>query len=112
MTLFLKNCCAGLFMQTAVRSVVATDDIKKSLKSGSAAPSGRYLTKFGSVSTNIHPTSTLYQRNPAPKAVCYTEVVVTKKVYLRGATQIREEWIQEFIDPKIASVLSPKKCKK
>jgi len=34
----------------------------------------------------IHPSSVLHGRNPPPKHVVYTEVVVTSKTFIRGVT--------------------------
>jgi HrpA-like RNA helicase len=88
---FLKCACAGLFLQSATR---ITDDV--STGSGRLYSNrGRYRTKVGGELASIHPTSTLFGRNPAPKCVVYTELLVTKKTYLRSVTQIREEWLKE-----------------
>ena len=99
---FLKCACAGLFLQSATR-MPSTDETssgrgtnKRGGNSGRLGSSrGRYKTKIGSEVVSIHPTSTLFGRNPAPKSVVYTELLVTKKTYLRGVTQIREEWLAE-----------------
>lgn len=100
---FLKCVCAGLFLQSATR-MLSTDDSSRrgSSNSRSGGNSGRlgssrgkYKTKIGSEVVSIHPTSTLFGRNPAPKSVVYTELLITKKTYLRGVTQIREEWLAE-----------------
>eukprot|EP00543_Licmophora_paradoxa_P010184 CAMPEP_0202476504 /NCGR_PEP_ID=MMETSP1360-20130828/93459_1 /ASSEMBLY_ACC=CAM_ASM_000848 /TAXON_ID=515479 /ORGANISM="Licmophora paradoxa, Strain CCMP2313" /LENGTH=364 /DNA_ID=CAMNT_0049103715 /DNA_START=408 /DNA_END=1503 /DNA_ORIENTATION=- len=67
---------------------------------------GRYKTKpivfmggsnggGGGQEVSIHPTSVMFGRNPAPKCVVYTEMLMTKKNYIRGVTQIREEWLPE-----------------
>ena len=98
---FLKCACAGLFLQSATR--LTTSDETKGRRhdsnggnSGRLGPSrGRYKTKIGSEVVSIHPTSTIFGRNPAPKSVVYTELLITKKTYLRGVTQIREEWLAE-----------------
>jgi len=99
---FLKCACAGLFLQSASRivsneSMTGHGDSKRnSGNSGRLGPSrGRYRTKIGGEVVSIHPTSTLFGRNPAPKSVVYTELLITKKTYLRGVTQIREEWLTE-----------------
>ena len=101
---FLKNCCAGLFLHAATRNVVVSVDAGKgSGKFGGGGKKGddglslqgRYKTKFGSFDVSVHPTSTLFQRNPAPQCVVYTELLVTKKSYIRGVTQVKEEWLSE-----------------
>lgn len=99
----LKCACAGLFMQSAARvgnSVDINKTIRKEMRAGINATSrGRYKTKQGGAEVSIHPTSSLFGRNPPPKCVVYTELLVTKRSYIRGATQIREEWLSE-VAPK------------
>mmetsp|Transcript_4688 Transcript_4688/g.5306 ORF Transcript_4688/g.5306 Transcript_4688/m.5306 type:complete len:925 (-) Transcript_4688:62-2836(-) len=94
---FLKCACAGLFLQSAAR-ILSTNEASncgKQGNSGRLSSRGRYKTKVGGDVASIHPTSTLFGRNPAPKTLVYTELLVTKKTYLRGVTQIREEWLVE-----------------
>jgi HrpA-like RNA helicase len=92
---FFKAICAGLFLQVASR-VQATVEGKSRGNSGVIQSSrGRYKTKIGGRMVSFHPTSTMFGRNPAPKSVVYTEMLTTKKTYIRGVTQIREEWLQE-----------------
>lgn len=93
---FFKCLAAGLFLQAAARAKGATT-VDGRGKSGDLQQyqRGRYRTMLGSETVSIHPTSTLFGRNPAPACVVYTELVTTKKTYIRGVTQIREEWLQE-----------------
>lgn len=104
--LFLKCVCAGLFLQAASRIKASVDVDEKSSKrsadkSGTLYSSrGRYKTMVGSEEVSIHPTSVMFGRNPAPKCVVYTELLVTKKTYIRGVTQIREDWLHD-IAPEI-----------
>jgi hypothetical protein len=95
----LKCACAGLFLQSATRvsnSVDVNKAIRKEMKAGANSVSrGRYKTKIGGAEVSIHPTSSLFGRNPPPKCVVYTELLATKRTYIRGATQIREEWLSE-----------------
>jgi Oligonucleotide/oligosaccharide-binding (OB)-fold len=99
MEVFLKCVCAGLFLQSAARLANASEAVS-SRGSGSINSSlGRYKTKVGKTQVSIHPTSTLFARNPAPKCVVFTELLVTKKTYIRGVTQIREEWLAD-VAPK------------
>jgi HrpA-like RNA helicase len=59
--------------------------------------SGRYKTKIGNQTVSIHPASTLFNRQPSlPACVVYTELVTTTNTYIRGVTQIREEWLPEI----------------
>lgn len=107
MTMFLKCVCAGLFLQVASR-IKATVEVDARGRSGMLGQSrGRYRTKIGSQEVSIHPTSTMFGRNPAPKCVVYTELLSTKKTYIRGITQVREEWLVEvaphFFKPEQSS---------
>jgi HrpA-like RNA helicase len=98
---FLKCCAAGLFLQAASRNTVAETNTITKGRSGDVSQysRNRYQTKVGKEWVSIHPTSTLFGRHPAPKCVVYTELVTTKKTYIRGVTQIREEWLSE-VAPK------------
>lgn len=100
---FYKCVAAGLFLQAASRArqdTIAKDNRRSGLVASSVR--GRYQTKVGNTLVSIHPTSSLFGRNPAPKCIVYTELVTTKKTYIRGVTQIREEWLQE-VAPKFYS---------
>lgn len=92
---FLKCVAAGLFLQAASREKAATEVNTKG-RSGTLVSRGRYRTKLGRDMVSIHPTSVMFGRNPAPACVVYTELVTTKKTYIRGVTQIREEWLHEI----------------
>jgi pre-mRNA-splicing factor ATP-dependent RNA helicase DHX16 len=100
MTTFFKCVCAGLFFQVATRlpNPDQSQD-KKSSRHGRSgiipAPRGHYKTKIGGNIVSIHPTSSIFGRNPAPKCVCFTDLVHTTRMYIRGVTQIREEWLSD-----------------
>jgi HrpA-like RNA helicase len=90
----LKCACAGLFLQSASRLPISKEI--KGRGSGSVLSNrGKYKTKVGKTEVSIHPTSTMFGRNPAPKCVVYTELLETKRTYIRGVTQVREEWLAE-----------------
>mmetsp|Transcript_16053 Transcript_16053/g.44453 ORF Transcript_16053/g.44453 Transcript_16053/m.44453 type:complete len:407 (-) Transcript_16053:1489-2709(-) len=92
--ILFKCICAGFFLQAASRMHAAPSSDGRG--SGSLGPSrGRYKTKLGGKEVSVHPHSTMFGRNPAPKCVVYTELLFTKKTYIRGVTQIREEWLVE-----------------
>lgn len=111
METFLKCVCAGLFLQSASRlekdATMSMEGKRNRGSSGSVLGGqqeqqqrGRYRTKVGgNIEVSIHPTSALFGRQPPPKCVVYTELLVTKKTYIRGVTQIREEWLTE-VAPK------------
>lgn len=110
---FLRCACAGLFLQAASRIIHAEsvktqrqkrqkllDDEDQSVLSGQ----GKYKTLNvmtqgeGKREVSIHPLSSLFGRNPAPKCVVYCELLQTKKVYIRGVTQVKEDWVHEMRD--------------
>ncbi|KZO92694.1 pre-mRNA splicing factor [Calocera viscosa TUFC12733] len=43
----------------------------------------------------IHPSSSLFQQQPPPKAVLYYELVLTSKQYLRQVMEIKPQWLLE-----------------
>ncbi len=94
MELVLKCICGGLFLQAASRIKIQVD-AKKIQKQATNFRNGRYKTNIGGKEVFVHPTSTMFGRNPAPKCVVYTELLVTKKTYIRGVTQVKEEWLKE-----------------
>ena len=93
---FFKGIAAGLFLQAASRAKAAAN-VDGRGRSGDLQQfqRGRYRTLLGNELVSIHPNSTLFQRNPAPACVVYTELVTTSKTYIRGVSQIREEWLYE-----------------
>jgi ATP-dependent RNA helicase DHX8/PRP22 len=97
---FFQCLCSGLFLHAASR-IASASEINKSnrqeRRSGSVLSSrGRYKTKVGGKEVSIHPSSTMFGRNPPPQCVVYTEILETKKLYIRGVTQIREEWLTDL----------------
>ena len=98
---FLKCVCAGLFMQAAIRiqniGNVKSQRQNRQVQLEKGSVSGRYKTLKSKKEVNIHPTSVLFGRNPAPKCVVYCELLLTRKAYVRGVTQVREEWLSELV---------------
>jgi ATP-dependent RNA helicase DHX8/PRP22 len=93
---FLKCIASGLFLQVASRIKIDDNVNQGRGRAGQIISSrGRYRTKIGNETVSVHPTSSMFNRQPAPKCVVYTELIVTKKSYIRGVTQIREEWLSE-----------------
>lgn len=96
---FFKCLAAGLFLQAAsrVKATESTVDGRGGGNSGNLQQfqRGRYRTMLGNELVSIHPSCTLFGRNPPPACVVYTELVTTKKTYIRGVSQIREEWLYE-----------------
>lgn len=99
MTIFYRCICAGLFLQVATRLPNPGQlPEKKNYRhkgSGMIPSRGHYKTKIGGTIVSIHPSSSLFGRNPAPKCVVYTDLLYTTRLYIRGATQIREEWLND-----------------
>ena len=97
MTTFFRCICAGLSLQVATRVPFPDQQrwTKLSLagKSGFIPSRGQYKTRHGSNMVSVHPISFMFGRNPLAKCVVYTELLQTSKLYIRGVTQIREEWI-------------------
>jgi hypothetical protein len=98
METFLKCACAGLFLQSASRIKNEGATFEEQGKSGLiTSDRGRYRTKIGRREVSIHPASVMFGRNPAPKCVVFTEMLVTTRAYIRGVTQVREEWLLELV---------------
>lgn len=94
---FFKCICAGLSLQIATRVQPSNLQRDAKLSGGkSSIPSrGQYKTRAGGNLVSIHPTSFLFNRNTPAQSVAYTEMIHTSKLYIRGVTQIREEWLEE-----------------
>merc|ERR1712194_989627 len=99
MTTFYKCVCAGLFLQVATRLPAPAElQGRKKARSGHAGMTpvsrGHYKTKIGGDLVSVHPTSFMFGRNPAPQCVVYTDLLYTTRMYIRGVTQIKEEWLK------------------
>ena len=99
---FYRCLCAGLGMRAATRLPANSEGggSKGQRKgSGYVPPSrGRYRTRTGGDDVNVHPTSFLFGRNPPPRCVVYTDLLRTTRLYIRGVTQVREEWLGNSFD--------------
>eukprot|EP00956_Cyclotella_meneghiniana_P026173 scaffold55934_cov25-Cyclotella_meneghiniana.AAC.1 len=94
---FLKCIAAGLYLQVAMRIPSANQQkgVQLGGKSGIIPSRGHYKTKVGGNLVSIHPTSFMFNRSHPPKCVAYTEILYTSKLYIRGVTQIRPEWLED-----------------
>jgi len=54
---------------------------------------GSYVTVKHPHTVEIHPTSALFGQNP--KLICYHELVLTTKEYMRQCIEVRPEWLLE-----------------
>ncbi|CEM33558.1 unnamed protein product [Vitrella brassicaformis CCMP3155] len=77
------------------------DGMRKAITSGFFTQAAR-LNKSGSYATlkhphtvEMHPQSSLFGCQPAPKCVVYTELVLTTKEYMRNVIEIKPEWLRE-----------------
>ena len=99
MTTFYRCICAGLFLQVATR-LPNPDQLQGNKNSrynaGMIQSRGHYKTRIGGTIVSVHPSSCIFGRNPAPKCVVYTDLLHTTRMYIRGTTQIREEWLNDF----------------
>mmetsp|Transcript_12507 Transcript_12507/g.32136 ORF Transcript_12507/g.32136 Transcript_12507/m.32136 type:complete len:1020 (-) Transcript_12507:25-3084(-) len=75
------------------------DAIRKSVLSGffyhtaRLRKDGSYVTVKHPHTVEIHPQSSLFQQNP--RLVCYNELVLTTKEYMREVIEIKPEWLLE-----------------
>merc|ERR1711957_177755 len=106
MTTFYKCVCAGLFLHVATRLPAPAElQGKTKVRQGKAGiiPSsrGHYKTKIGGNIVTVHPTSFMFGRNPAPKCVVYTDLLYTTRMYIRGVTQIKEEFLKDVFPQEV-----------
>ncbi|GAB9466279.1 Dead/deah box RNA helicase [Globisporangium polare] len=82
-----KSIVAGFFLNTAMRS----------LADGSGGAKTAFKTMCGrSEIVKVHPSSSLFMRNPPPKWVVFNELVFTSKHYIRSVVIIEKEWLLEL----------------
>lgn len=105
-----KALVAGLFLQSAM--LVLDDNTNASssspLKCKNLNPTKRhyqplFMPSSKKMLAQIHPSSFLFQSNPAPKYVLYNELVYTTRSYLRNLVVIEKEWLAEMA-PKFFSL--------
>ncbi|DBA01321.1 TPA: hypothetical protein N0F65_001826 [Lagenidium giganteum] len=91
-----KSIVAGFFLNTAMRSQ----------SEGSGGSKTAFKTMCGrSEIVKVHPSSSLFMRNPPPKWVVYNELVYTSKYYIRSVVIIEKEWLLELA-PKFFTKLA------
>ncbi|TYZ64887.1 hypothetical protein PybrP1_001110 [[Pythium] brassicae (nom. inval.)] len=87
-----KSIVAGFFLNTAMRSLGDGGS-----GSGGHGAKSAYKTMCGrSEIVKVHPSSTLFMRNPAPKWVVFNELVFTSRHYMRSVVIIEKEWLLEL----------------
>jgi HrpA-like RNA helicase len=91
-----KSIVAGFFLNTAMRTA----------SEGVGGSKTAYKTICGrSEIVKVHPSSSLFMRNPPPKWVVYNELVFTTKHYIRSVIIVEKEWLMEMA-PKFFTKLS------
>jgi len=86
----LRRCLVtGMFHNVAFRQGNFTS---KQLR---AMGKGMYKTVSG-LEVSIHPSSIMHGGSP-PNCVIYTELLLTKKKYIRGITEIENAWLPELV---------------
>lgn len=64
---------------------------------------GYYKAHNSGKEVSIHPSGVLHGRNPPPKAVVFTEILVTSKAYVKGVTLVDPAWLAEHEGGGIAN---------
>ena len=83
-----KSIVAGFFLNTAMRTAA---------EAGVTGSKTAYKTMCGkSEIVKVHPSSSLFMRNPPPRFVVYNELVFTSKYYIRNVVIIEKEWLLEL----------------
>jgi ATP-dependent RNA helicase DHX8/PRP22 len=100
---FLKCVAAGLFLNVAQRTstsvfVKGGRNLESSLRNKDTdAP---YKTLVGGAAVHVHPSSVMFSiaggERKLPEFVCYAELLVTSKQYMRCITAIEEKWLVEI----------------
>lgn len=103
--LILKFLTAGLIDQIVCKDDSPIDERQKQLKripyvSSSHIDPSLYPSDYLETPANkdklfIHPSSYLYSRDP-PEFLCYSELIFTKRPYMKNLTHIKTDWLCEF----------------
>jgi ATP-dependent RNA helicase DHX37/DHR1 len=103
--IILKFLTAGFIDQVACKDDSPLDERERQLKripyiSSCPLDSSIFPADYLEVPTNkdklfIHPSSYLYSRDPA-EFLCYSELIFTKRPYMKNLTKIKTEWLCEF----------------
>ena len=116
----LSDLCSSLTKnknsESKASKFIDTEKIRKAflhgffMKTAKREPDGMYRTLSDHTVVHIHPASALYNCKPAPDAIFYNELVVTKKHYLREVTAFEFSWLTEIapksFKPATSSTLS------
>lgn len=57
---------------------------------------GEYMNMLTAIPCNLHPSSALFGLGYTPDYVCYHELVMTQKEYMRSVTAVDGEWLAEL----------------
>jgi HrpA-like RNA helicase len=98
-----RGLVAGLFLHMA--KMMPSIDTNTNKKNSNRH---KFKTCADNIQTNIHPSSTLFTRRNQQKMlkkgasgggayfVVFTELVYTKRAYIRGVSEIKQEWLMEL----------------
>jgi ATP-dependent RNA helicase DHX8/PRP22 len=102
----LRSIAKGLHLQVAVRQPTASSATSTSSSSSSRhssssgtiarASGGCYRTMNGGREVYLHPTSCLFNANPPPHCLVYTEVLETSRQFIKWVTKIEPAWLSEL----------------
>jgi HrpA-like RNA helicase len=90
----LRALASAFFLQTAQRSNRNGDQRRKGGrgdKSGKQEREAPYALTANGIGVNLHPSSSLFNRQPLPEWVVYHEVVRSSKMYLRGVSAVPKD---------------------
>ncbi|CAM9653872.1 unnamed protein product [Scytosiphon promiscuus] len=87
MSQYLRCLVAGLFTNVALR--------QPSTSGGGGR--GCYRTVLGGREAQIHPSSSLWRRNPPAKCVVFTELLSTSRDFIKTVTAVDASWLRELV---------------
>ncbi|CAN0159342.1 unnamed protein product [Pylaiella littoralis] len=87
MSQYLRCLVAGLFTNVALR--------QPSTREGGGR--GCYRTIISGREAQIHPSSSLWRRNPPAKCVVFTELLSTSRDFIKTVTAVDSSWLRELV---------------
>eukprot|EP00752_Nemacystus_decipiens_P012278 g10884.t1 len=87
MSQYLRCLVSGLFTNVALR------------QPSTSGGGGRrcYRTVIGGREAQIHPSSSLWRRNPPAKCVVFTELLSTSRDFIKTVTAVDASWLRELV---------------
>eukprot|EP00903_Cladosiphon_okamuranus_P014779 g13692.t2 len=87
MSQYLRCLVAGLFTNVALRQPSTSGGGGRSC----------YRTVIGGREAQIHPSSSLWRRNPPAKCVVFTELLSTSRDFIKTVTAVDASWLRELV---------------